>query len=183
MSADRLGTILDAAYRCFARHGASRTTMDDIAAEAGLSRTALYQYVRNKDDVLERLCRRLFDDALTRARAAAHTGDDLVVRLEGVLGTKLELVLEILADSPHHAAELLGAGARIAAEVGAAYQVRLRDLVTEVLGGSSEHAEVLLAFTRGLETGVTDPAAARARLRQGIHIFTAGLQAQKGGNG
>jgi TetR/AcrR family transcriptional regulator len=53
MSVDRMRAILDAAYRCFARHGARRTTMDDIAAEAGLSRPAVYQYVRNKDDVFD----------------------------------------------------------------------------------------------------------------------------------
>jgi AcrR family transcriptional regulator len=175
MSADRVEEILDAAYVCFARHGARRTTMDDIATEAGLSRPALYQYLRNKDDVLRRLCERLFAGALERARRAAGS-DDLVARLDGVLGTKMELVSKLFADSPHHAAELIGAGSRVAAQLGADYRQRVRELVIEALDGRVEHAELLLAFAAGLEQDLADPATARARLRQGIEIFTAGMR-------
>lgn len=176
MSGERLDAILDAAYQCFARHGARRTTMDDIALAAGLSRPAVYQYVRNKDDVFERLCRRMFDAALARARAAAIGPGDRVVRLEGVLGTKLELVLKLFKDSPHHAAELIGEGARISAPLGDSYRAQMRLLVADVLDGSTERAEILLAFVRGLESDVADPDATRDRLRQGIEIFTAGLE-------
>ncbi len=168
MSTERVRVILDAAYRCFARHGARRTTMDDIAAEAGLSRPAVYQYVRNKDDVFERLTRRLFEESLARARAAAAAPGDRFSRLEGVLSTRLELVLKLLKDSPHHAAELVGRGA--------AYEAQLRELVTGVLDGSAELAELLLAFARGLETDLSDPDTARARLREGIRIFSAGIE-------
>jgi AcrR family transcriptional regulator len=178
MSAQRVEEILDAAYRCFARHGARRTTMDDIAAEAGLSRPAVYQYMRNKDDVLRRLCQRLFEDALERARAAAGIGDR-VARLEGILSTKMELVLKLFADSPHHAAELVGEGSRVSAEWSAAYQDRLRNLTTEALGGRAEHAELLLAFANGLERDLSNPDAARTRLRKGIEIFVAGMRSKE----
>jgi TetR/AcrR family transcriptional regulator len=47
--------ILDAAYECLNRHGVLKTTMDDIAKAAGMSRPAVYQYVRNKEDVFRRL--------------------------------------------------------------------------------------------------------------------------------
>ena len=43
--------ILDAAFRRFARYGYRRTSLGDIADEAGLSRPALYHYFRNKEDV------------------------------------------------------------------------------------------------------------------------------------
>ncbi len=59
MADDRLDQILDAAYASFTRHGVKRTTMDDIASAAGMSRPSVYQYVRGKDDAFRRLAQRL----------------------------------------------------------------------------------------------------------------------------
>ena len=41
--------ILDAAVRCFARRGYHATTIEDIVAESGLSRGALYLYYPSKE--------------------------------------------------------------------------------------------------------------------------------------
>jgi AcrR family transcriptional regulator len=84
--ADRREQILDAATRAFARAGFAATGLDDIAAEAGITRVLLYRHFDSKADmyraVLDRACRRLestvgnddFDDqaipALLRAAAA-----------------------------------------------------------------------------------------------------------------
>jgi AcrR family transcriptional regulator len=50
--------ILDAAERCMARHGIRRVSMADVAAQAGLSRSALYLHFPQRaalvDAVLER---------------------------------------------------------------------------------------------------------------------------------
>lgn len=72
-SAPRLDHVLDATYACLTRHGVRRTTMDDIAREAGMSRSAVYQYVRNKDDAVRRLAARLHLQATERASAAAES--------------------------------------------------------------------------------------------------------------
>jgi AcrR family transcriptional regulator len=46
--------LVDAALGCLARQGAAKTTVDDIASEAGFSRATLYRtFPRGKDDVLE----------------------------------------------------------------------------------------------------------------------------------
>jgi AcrR family transcriptional regulator len=46
--------LVDAALDCLARQGASKTTVDDIAREAGFSRATLYRtFPGGKDDVLE----------------------------------------------------------------------------------------------------------------------------------
>src|SRR5687768_15052544 len=105
MSEERLEQILDAAYACFTRHGVRRTTMDDIAAAAGMSRPAVYQYVRNKDDAFRRTAERMFARALAGARAAAADGGPLAERLTAVCAVKLGLTLRVWRDSPH-AAEL-----------------------------------------------------------------------------
>ena len=44
--------ILDAAYRLFRRRGYSRVTMDDIAAEARLTKRTLYHHFESKDQLL-----------------------------------------------------------------------------------------------------------------------------------
>ncbi len=45
-------TIIDAAIRHFARSGMAATTLDDIAAEAGVTRGALNWHFHSKDDLL-----------------------------------------------------------------------------------------------------------------------------------
>lgn len=49
---DRRGAILDAAERCFVRAGFHRTTMQDIATDAGMSPGNIYRYFQSKDEVI-----------------------------------------------------------------------------------------------------------------------------------
>jgi AcrR family transcriptional regulator len=53
---DRQAQIIAAAERCFARAGFHRTTMKDIAQEAGMSAGNLYRYFVSKDEVVAQLC-------------------------------------------------------------------------------------------------------------------------------
>jgi AcrR family transcriptional regulator len=203
MSAERLDRVLDAAYACFTRHGVRRTTMDDIAVAAGISRPAVYQYVRNKDDAFRRLTRRLLDGVLAAARRGPGEPGSLADRLYAVLAPKLELTLTLYRDSPH-AAELLGSDARVAADLVAEFDEAMRALLVAALAGAAERgevvlgpggstsarpadvagpagdpaadvAEVALALTRGLEADPSDAERARQRLRLGICLLVAGL--------
>jgi len=187
VSDDRLERILDAAYASFARHGVRRTTMDDIAVAAEMSRAAVYQHVQNKDDVFRRLTSRIFDGALARARAAAEGDAALADRLHDLLAAKLELVLQLVADSPH-AEELLGAGGRLTADLFLAYDRDMHQLATTVIADArdrgeirlvdiepAEFADLLMALTKGIEIDLTDPDLVRRRLRQGVGLLVAGL--------
>lgn len=49
VSAERRAQIIQAALACFTRKGYNNTTMDDIAAESGLSKGSLYWYFKSKD--------------------------------------------------------------------------------------------------------------------------------------
>lgn len=55
---DRRARILDAAERCFVRAGFHRTTMQDVAAEAGMSPGNLYRYFSAKDMIVAALAER-----------------------------------------------------------------------------------------------------------------------------
>ena len=54
-------SLIDAAEICFEKKGIARTSMLDIAAEAGVSRTSLYKYYPRIEDVLQAAFVREFD--------------------------------------------------------------------------------------------------------------------------
>jgi AcrR family transcriptional regulator len=160
MGADRLDEVLDAAYDCLTRYGVRRTTMDDIASTMGMSRSAVYQYVRNKDDAFRRLAERLHTQALERARRAAGAGGTPVAeRVRGVLAAKLELVLRLAGDSPH-SAELLDARARLFGDICHTFTADLRRLLTDLFTQAgtpaavepAEAADICIALVVGLES-------------------------------
>lgn len=183
MADERTDRILDAAYACFARHGMRRTTMDDIAAAAGMSRPAVYQYVRNKEDAFRQLGTRIFDGALARARAAATTDRPLADRLHDVLSAKLELTLKLQQDSPH-AAELLDAGTRLSGELVDAFVAGMRSIITGMLTGPAtttpvdpaDVADIAMALAHGIEpSDPADPDRPRRQLRLAVDLLVAGL--------
>ncbi|MFK0154763.1 TetR/AcrR family transcriptional regulator [Streptomyces sp. NPDC090493] len=160
MVTDRLDEVLDAAYDCLTRYGVRRTTMDDIAITMGVSRSAVYQYVRNKDDAFRRLAVRLHDKALVRAQQAAGDPDaSHADRIHGVLTAKLDLVRELSGPSPH-TAELLDQKARLFGEICAAYTADLQRLLVGLFteAGTAAHidpaeaADITIALAVGLES-------------------------------
>jgi AcrR family transcriptional regulator len=189
VSEARVERVLDAAYQCFVRHGVRKTTMDDIAAAAGMSRPAVYQYVRNKEDAFRRLAARIFDRALASARDAAAAGGTLTQRLDRILAVKLAVTQRLFRESPH-ASELLGENSRVAADLDRAFTANMTDLLTDTImdvaaqadlalndDNAREVAELALALTRGLEADLSDPDRPRERLRNGIALLVAGLAA------
>lgn len=47
--------VIDVAIRCFLRYGASRTSMGDIAEEAGISRKTLYRMFEDRSELINRV--------------------------------------------------------------------------------------------------------------------------------
>jgi AcrR family transcriptional regulator len=80
--------VLDAAKRCCERWGVAKVTVDDIAAESGVSRATLYRLFPGGRDVLYEALRvretEEFMATLTQHVAGATTFEDVVVR--GVVG-------------------------------------------------------------------------------------------------
>lgn len=182
MSNERLATVLDAAYQCFTRYGIRRTTMEDIAAAAGMSRPALYQYVRGKDDAYRKLAARLFQQALAMAEEAAHSDLPLGQRLAAILSAKLDLTVRLTRDSAH-AAELLGAG-HLIADLADRFTTSMAQLVASVLAEAgidrpAELAELAVALTRGIEADLSDPQLPYQRLRLGLDLLVAGAAQSK----
>jgi len=50
-----LNRILDAALTCYEETGIGGTRLEDVARTAGIGRTTLYRYVKNRDDLLNQV--------------------------------------------------------------------------------------------------------------------------------
>jgi len=106
LSDDQAGPVLSAAMTLFARHGYQRTSMADVAAEAGISRATLYARFRDKAALFEVLAANLVDRALAAAAAAWTDAAPLADNLEATILAKDLAMYRILHASPHGAALL-----------------------------------------------------------------------------
>lgn len=169
--AERRAQILDAATRAFARAGYAATGLDDIAAEASLTRAMLYRHFDSKADlyraVLDRACVRLteatgaddFDDdaipALLRAAAADPDGFKLLFRYAAREPDFRDLIDSITAASR---------------EVGRRNLARVipegpwLDWAANLIPGFT--LEAVIAW---LDAGQPDPGQAAERISQAVH--------------
>ncbi|WP_030174212.1 TetR/AcrR family transcriptional regulator [Spirillospora albida] len=81
--------VLDAAYEQFCRMGIQRSTMEDVARRAGVSRITVYRRFATKDALVElvvrREFRRYFDRFLAEIRHAETVADRVVLGFVGSL--------------------------------------------------------------------------------------------------
>ena len=98
---DREKSITDAATTVFLRYGVKRTTMNDIAQEAGISRQTLYNAFGNKDDVLRALIRDFADNAIASVRDDCAKAETLSERLDALFRHMTIKPFDMLHSSPH----------------------------------------------------------------------------------
>lgn len=65
---DARDRLVTAAQACFDRQGVAKTTIDDVAREAHVSRATVYRYVRDRDELVLLVLRRESDRFLQRLR-------------------------------------------------------------------------------------------------------------------
>jgi len=180
---EKVEKIVAAAYVCFTKHGLRRTTMADIASEAGMSRPAVYQYVANKQEAFQLMADWLLSETLKDFQAALDGEGSPTERLSAALTIKLDLTLRVWRESPH-AEELLGSTATLPADLLKKYDEALLDSLTAAVtsdfpdADAREFAELLLALVHGLEAESTDPKIPIRRLHQGVTLLVSGLNSQ-----
>jgi AcrR family transcriptional regulator len=129
---EREKEICDAAARMFMRYGVKRTSMNDIAAEAGVARQTLYNAFSNKDAVLVATIRLFMDRALEEtAQGVARTGD-LRERLGVVFEHLARRPFAMLRASPNTEDVIEGVGAESRQTIAEGYD-RFRDVLASVL--------------------------------------------------
>ncbi|MCD6018269.1 MAG: transcriptional regulator [Bacteroidetes bacterium] len=71
--------ILKISLELFFKYGIKRVTMDDIAKELGMSKKTIYQYYKEKDDIVNQLCevemekhKKKFEDVFSQSNDPIH---------------------------------------------------------------------------------------------------------------
>lgn len=159
--------LLDAAEILFQAQGVSRTTLQQIAQEAGATRGAIYWHFKDKADLFNAMMERVTLPMESGVRAAAGEGQDnpLSVIERGILDAlrlvtndlQVRRVFEIASHKVEYTQEMASVQERHLAGRGAC----IKDF---------EKALRLAAREAGL--GLTIPAATAA---QGLHALIAGL--------
>ncbi len=90
--------LLDAAMNCFERIGVLRTTIEDIAAEAGVHRTTVYEYFKSRDEVLMHAFEREAEEII--ANTQHNFPNKSFIR---GLVTAISEGAQLAKKSPHHA--------------------------------------------------------------------------------
>ena len=109
-------TVLDAAADVFAQYGFKRTTMNDIATAAGISRPALYLMFENKEHLFKELAAHRIEIALKEARAVLVKKQPITTRFIEGIKTFERTYTEPVASSPH-GDELIDVNANLASGI------------------------------------------------------------------
>lgn len=139
---DREENIIEAAIRLFMRYGVKRTSMNDIAAEAGIARQTLYNAFSNKDAVLQATIRLLADRAMAGIEAGLEKTDDLGDQLDVVFKHIAIDPFELLDSSPNSEDIVAGFNASSQNELAAAAErnkaviARIMDPFVDAIEGS-----------------------------------------------
>lgn len=115
--------IYDHATRLFAERGFAGTSFQDIADAVGLTRPALYHYVKSKDDLLGRLVAEVTEDSAASIDAIARRPDldssgrlrEIVASLarrQGEHASRFRLIIRSEADLPEPVAATHAANRR-----------------------------------------------------------------------
>lgn len=167
--AERRRTILDAALACFLQFGYAKTSLDDIAKRANLSRPLLYRKYKNKEAIYAAV----YDDV----HDARYPAAEVVLAGPGAPREKLLRIYELLwietwnlvMEAPA-AREFYDACAQVAPEIQEKHARRQLEMTRQVLG-SKELAEVFMLAADGLYSDLPTTAVLRKRLRVLVERF------------
>ncbi len=179
--------ILGAAWSAFATYGFRKTSMDDIARGAGMSRPALYLHFKNKDAIFRALVTVYNAEACENLRAALAGQGTLETRLLAAFQAQVGPAVEAMLTSPH-GLEVFEAGMNAAAEDIEAGEAAFRAIYADWLeaeaaagrvsltGPSAEIARTICAALKGLKHTSGDFATYQAGVRQLAKLLGAALE-------
>jgi AcrR family transcriptional regulator len=185
----RRAAVLDAALRVFGQYGYRRTSMDDIAREAGIAKGTIYLSFASKDEVFRALSQSLSERMLADAEAARNHPGTTSDKLAAMTAAWFGAYAETIRHSPH-AAELMDAKHQLSADLVSRAASQYKRLVRDVLADAAAAgeldlepagltadtaAELLIASARGLQSSAASPAAYRRYLNSLVQVMVGGL--------
>ncbi|UWR01821.1 TetR/AcrR family transcriptional regulator [Ruegeria conchae] len=127
----KTAAILSSAFRAFAAYGFRKTSMDDIAKGAGMSRPAVYLHYKNKEAIVRELTQYYYDEKVILVAEALAGEGSLPEILAGAVQAQSQGMAEILA-SPH-GLEMLDATKSMSTDIVQEGEVKLTRLYADWL--------------------------------------------------
>ena len=181
----RRKAILKAAFEAFCSYGFRRTSMEDIARGAGMSRAALYLHYRNKEDIFRSLAQFYYDDAAAQIESVLSRDLPLQETLAQAFAAQCGQIFEALLSSPH-GNELLDTKYASSADIAQAGEARLVGIYAGWLqqaaatgritlavsgGDATALANTMMAALHGLKAPRPSPDSYSAAMRLLAHVF------------
>lgn len=145
---ERRERILDAAQWCFLHFGFAKTSFEDIAKRANLSRTLLYRVFRNKEDIFTAVFAKLLIERHPAAQEAASAPGSPYERLINVCRLMVLEPYSVMARTPM-GSEFFDVCERLEPAISELHRKVALQCVTAILG-DEETAEVFLLALDGL---------------------------------
>jgi len=82
--------ILQAALQLYQKHGLKKVTMDDVSKAIGKSRSALYYYYKNRDEIFEAVMDALIRGVVNEITEAVSKADAVAAKLRAFCLTKVK---------------------------------------------------------------------------------------------
>jgi AcrR family transcriptional regulator len=170
--AQRREQILAAATEAFARSGFAATSLDDVAAQAGITRVLLYRHFDSKTDlyqaVLDRMCARL------EAHVEEPVGGFTDASVDGLVCAAVESPagFRLLFQHAMREPEFKERIERFRADISAAAYLQLSTLVPDKAlarwAAQLAPAVAIEAIIAWLDAGQPDPGRTAGRVRQAV---------------
>ena len=181
----RRAAILESAKGVFLRYGFKKTSMDDLARAAGLSRQGLYLHFSTKDELFKAAVLHIIEAARDGGRAALAQDGDIEPRLLGAFEAMHGHAIS--QPSSEHMAELLATTQQILGNVFAETEAGFVADVTRALRNAGvaaawkdlglsakDLAEHLYAASYGIKHRVATAAEYREQMRIAVRIVCRG---------
>ncbi|CAL9408275.1 HTH-type transcriptional regulator BetI [Streptomyces sp. enrichment culture] len=174
---DKREEIVTAAVEVFGRYGFRQTSMDLVAQAAGVSRPALYQYFRNKQDVFAAVAEQVTGRLVAAAHGARDAEGTLADRVYGVLAVRLDATAGLA--EPRYRQELMEQAQAMGLSP---VDEKLVHVLAQLLADTAEPLETasaLLAAAAGIDGSGGGPDTVHRRLRRLVDLVVAGLGTER----
>ncbi len=179
----RRDRVIAAGTDVFLRYGHARTTMGDIAEQAGISRPALYLIFPRKEDIFDAVIERLIQDTLQQYRQALPKFKSLSRKLHFCCEQWAGHGYDLTKAHPD-ARDVFNLAFLPVREMYAALEAFLADLLRDAVAASKlkttpeELARVLIFGMRGFKDIAEDAAHMRRMIALQVDVVLASLNAR-----
>ena len=166
--------ILESAIAVITRYGYRRSSMADIANEAGISRPAIYLHFKNKEQIVQAAMDLVAQQGLDAAENAMADCSGKNARLKAFLGAYTLFYYRLIFAGPH-AHELLMIEKQFGEEKSRQYRLVVVGRINAILGlkDRDETGFILAGASEGIKINAPDEKTLHSRISTLVDRFIA----------